>query len=278
MATTKKKNVLTTAGTVLPLAIGLAMNALGPSQPTTMAARGSNALKAGVCVASLDVCPITGCAGPDNPDEQLLNETKRHLPTSTTPKVLAVSDFTILQNQADSTVGQHQALDAAARARLQGILVSSGQTVSEGDMVQVDGFLVGKPHPNTGESVNCNLGGSANNDFHIPFADDPDKSPFEGIVVEMIPQNRPATWSVKNLSKAEAERRMVRATGQLFYDNEHQVNPDQDASIGGQPPRFSLWEVHPIVAFSVCKTTDNPCGGNDWESLEAFAGETTSPK
>jgi|HubBroStandDraft_1064217.scaffolds.fasta_scaffold02679_11 hypothetical protein len=271
----KKRNPLTTAGTVLPLAIGLAMNGMGPSKPATMTARsgGSRA-----CVASLTQCPVTGCANANDPDEQLLNRTKEHTPTAATPKLLVLTDFTTLQNQADSTVGQGQPLDASSRAELQNLQVSSGQTVSEGDLVQVDGFLVGKPHPNTGESVNCNLTGSANNDFHIPFADDPDKSPFEGIVVEMIPQSRPATWSVKNLTKAETARRMVRVTGQLFYDNAHKVNPDQDEPLGGQPPRFSLWEVHPIVTFSVCKTSDAPCGPNDWEPLDAFAGEPTAAK
>lgn len=78
-------------------------------------------------------------------DQQLVNEAKRHLPTTTAAKVPTLADFTTLPDQADSSVG-HQALDVAGRAQLQGILVSSGQTASEGDLVRVDGFLVGKPH------------------------------------------------------------------------------------------------------------------------------------
>jgi hypothetical protein len=272
---TKKKNPLVTAGTLLPLALGLAMNAAGPSTSTrSNAHRGSLEPGSQACVSSLSECTLNGCATDNNPDEELLNHTKRHLPASSTPKVLTLADFTTLQNQADSTVGQKQPLDAAARAQLANIQVSSGETVSEGDAVQVDGYLVGKPHPNTGESVNCNLKGPANNDFHIPFADDPDKTPFEGIVVEMIPQNRPSSWSIKNLSKAENARLKVRIVGQLFYDNMHEVNPDQDESKSGQPPRFSLWEVHPITAFSVCPKTDGNCtSASDWQSLEAYAGE-----
>jgi len=274
----KKKNPLVTASTVLPLAIGLAMNAVGPSTKpaASMTAEVTERAKTKACVTGLDSCPITGCASADDPDEQLVNETKRHLPTATAAKVLTLNDFTTLQNQADSTVGEKQPLDASARAQLQNILVSSGQTVSEGDLVQVDGFLVGKPHPNTGESVNCNLTGAANNDFHIPFADDPDKSPFEGIVVEMIPQNRPAAWTVKNLSKVENARFKVRVTGQLMYDNMHEVNGSQDEPLNGQPPRFSLFEVHPIVTFSVCPQADGACGSNDWISLEAFSSGTAS--
>ncbi len=273
----KKKNPLVTASTVLPLAIGLAMNAVGPSaKPASMTAGVVRHAKSGACVSGLDACPITGCAGADDPDEQLVNQTKRHLPAATTPKILTLNDFTTLQNQADSTVGERQPLDASARARLQNILVSSGQTVSEGDLVQVEGFLVGKPHPNTGESVNCNLSGSANNDFHIPFADDPEKSAFEGIVVEMIPQNRPPAWTTKNLIKVETARLKVRVTGQLMYDNMHEVNGNQDEPLAGQPPRFSLFEVHPIVTFSVCQQADGACGPNDWVSLESFAGGTAT--
>lgn len=271
----KKMHPLATAGTVLPLAIGLAMNSFAPSRTPAPATERSGATshKTKACVANLDACPITGCAGTNDPDEQLLNQTKRHVPSSSVAKVLTLADFTTLQNQADSTVGQDQALDTSERAELRDILVSSGHTVSEGDLVQVDGFLVGKPHPNTGESVNCNLTSAADNDFHIPLADDADKSPFEGIVVEMIPQNRPATWTIKNLSKAENARRMVRVTGQLFYDNKHRVNPDQDEPESGQPPRFSLFEVHPIVSFSVCKQADVTCAATDWEPLETFAAE-----
>ena len=265
-----------TVAPLVPLAIALIHGGLTSTSATSTSGSGSR--RTPPCVASLDSCPITGCAKEDDADEQLLNQTKRHLPTATAAKTLTLADFTTLQNHADSTVDQRQPLDATARAELHDILVSSGQTVSEGDLVQVDGYLVGKPHPNTGDSVNCNLGGSANNDFHIPFADDPDKTPFEGIVVEMIPQSRPSIWSVKTLSKVEAARRMVRVTGQLFYDNMHVVNDDQDEPKGGQPPRFSLFEVHPIVTISVCKQQDTTCEPNDWESLDAFLSDAGGTK
>jgi hypothetical protein len=146
--------------------------------------------------------------------------------------------------------------------------------------VQLAGFLVGNPHPNTGESVNCNLSGPANNDFHIPFASDPDQTPFQGIVVEMIPQNRPANWNIKVLKQIEAARRMVLVTGQLFYDNMHRVNPDQDDSLSGQPPRFSLFEIHPITSVAVCLRSDTSCDPSDraaWETLEDFAKAKSAP-
>jgi hypothetical protein len=201
---------------------------------------------------------------------------KRHLPTSATPKNLNWDDMQNLQNDADSTVGEDVELDATSRARLHSLSVSSGK-VSEGDLVQLAGFLVGKPHPNTGESVNCNLKGSQNNDFHIPFAADPDQTPFEGIVVEMIPQDRPAEWSIKTLDRIENERRKVLMTGQLFYDNMHRVNPNQDESLPGQPPRFSLFEIHPITAIAICPNDQcDPAQPSQWESLETFLAEKQS--
>jgi hypothetical protein len=67
--------------------------------------------------------------------------------------------------------------------------------------------------------------------------------------------------------------RMVRITGQLFYDNAHFPNRDSSHPIGGQPKRFSLWEIHPISAFGVCKRTNNSCdvsNDSDWTPLESF--------
>jgi hypothetical protein len=51
------------------------------------------------------------------------------------------------------------------------------------------------------------------------------------------------------------------------YDNKHSINDDEDNPMGGQPPRFSLWEVHPITEFEVCTTP--PCGDSDdgWVKL-----------
>jgi hypothetical protein len=251
---------------MLPLALGLAGNM---STPRNLKSQAPTHIKSTACHPSLSSCPVYGCEQ-EGSDHALVNEMKRHTPNPGTPKSLTWDDFTALQQDADSTVGQDKELDASDRARLHNLRVGSG-SVSEGDLVQLDGFLVGNPHPNTGESVNCNLSGPANNDFHIPFADDPDKTPFQGIVVEMIPQDRPANWNTKLLGSIEKARRMVRFAGQLFYDNMHRVNNDQDEPQGGQPPRFSLFEIHPITAITVCKQPDTQC--TDWETLEEFIAE-----
>ena len=265
---------LVAAATALPLAIGLlAPKPKAPEKPVFHATH-----KATACAVNLKACPVVGCETEGTP-HALVNQMKRLIPNSLNPKALTWDDFATLQQDADSTVGEDQDLDASARARLRNIQVSSGH-VSEGDLVQLAGFLVDKPHANTGESVNCDLSGVPNNDFHIPLSNDPDKSGFEGIVVEMIPQNRPPEWNLKLLQRVENERRMVLVAGQLFYDNLHRVRTDPDEPANGQPARFSLFEIHPITSFAVCLDADKQCDptqATQWETLDKFEQEKQKP-
>src|SRR6266852_926658 len=166
---------------------------------------------AAACQPDLTSCPVSGCSAPDSP-HGLANQLKRRVPTSSTAVLLTFDDFQALQQQADNLVGENRELTADDRAKLAGLAVGNGQ-VSEGDVVSIVGYLVGVPHPNTGESVNCNLKREPNNDFHIPISNDPDNTDFQGIVVEMIPQNRPDTWTLANLTQVENNRQLVMVTG-----------------------------------------------------------------
>src|SRR5262249_33006890 len=152
------------------------------------------------------------------------------------------------------------------------LMVGSG-TVSEGDFVQVSGFMVGlpeRPKAEGAESVNCNLrddGTHKNNDFHIPIARDAADSEFKGIVVEMIPQRRPSAWMIETIRMIAEQKLAVLVRGQLMYDNKHLVNKDPQAD-NGQPKRFSLWEVHPITEFFVCRrATCDVANIGEWELL-----------
>jgi hypothetical protein len=214
-------------------------------------------LAAGACQADLSSCPDTGCASPDTP-HALVNQRKRAMPTATNAVPLTFDDFASLQQQADSLVGENHELSADQRAQLAGLSVGAGQ-VSEGDLVTLAGYLVGTPHPNTGESVNCNLKGESNNDFHIPLSNDPANTDFRGIVVEMIPQSRDLSWTLANLTQTETNGQLVLVSGALFYDNLHVVNGDGANPRKGQPHRFSLWEIHPVTAVAVCAKSDNSC-------------------
>lgn len=225
------------------------------------------------CAPSLGACPVIGCASPSSA-HALFNERKRQIPPDGDPLHLTFEDFGTLQDQATELVGQGEDLSATDRARLTGLTVSSG-TLAEGHLVRITGFIAkgNPPHASTGESVNCRRTGPQNNDFHIALAESATNTEFDGIVVEMIPQQRPAKWTVGKLTAVRAARRRVLAVGALFYDNLHFVNSDPANSLTGQPRRFSLWEIHPITKFFVCRKASNDCDpgtATDWTPLETF--------
>ena len=222
------------------------------------------------CATVLNQCTENGCAADGTPDA-LSNTLKHHVPTSTTTAALSFDDLAGLQKQADETVGSGVHIPQDGRVALANLTVSGG-TVSEGDAIRVLGYLTVDgtgPHPNSsGESVNCGLKGAPNNDFHIPVTADPGNSEFEAFVIEMIPQNRPANWTVAKLKAVQTKQQQVWIEGNLFYDSVHRVNADPNNPIGGQPKRFSLWEVHPVTKFLVCeKATCNADDEQDWSPL-----------
>ncbi len=228
------------------------------------------------CFSDLASCPITGCA-PAGSTEALINKLKRTLPPSGTPIRMTLDDFLELQNQATRLVKQKHPLDEEARRKLRDLkLKSSNQKISEGELVELAGFMVGLPDfPKASgpESVNCRLSGTVNSDFHIPIAAEPGDTEFEGIVVEMIPQNRSSEWTIKKLKRIAKEGRPVVIRGQLFYDNMHLVNEDPHDVLHGQPKRASLWEIHPVTEFFVCMTANKKCNPKNvktqqWMRLE----------
>lgn len=244
------------------------------SQPPSLA---SMALEASnPCAIDLNDCNTShpdGCS-PAGSDHGLVNELKRRVPADGAPADLTFADFASLQQQADNLVGQNHELAVADRATLASLNTSSGD-LAEGSLVRVVGFIAQSPakapHANTGESVNCNLKGIPNNDFHIALVEHAGDSDFDGIVIEMIPQDRNARWSLPRLLPLRTRGKMVMVTGALFYDNLHTVNADSDLPVPGQPPRFALWEVHPITKFLVCQKAGNRCdpvSDADWAPLE----------
>ena len=225
-------------------------------------------LAAAKCATDLASCSTNGCAADGSP-HALVNQTKRAIPAGDVPVLVSFDDFAALQRQADTLVGEDHEITVANRAKLAALAVGGG-SVSEGGLVTLVGYLVGTPHPNTGESVNCNLKGEQNNDFHIPMSNDPGNSDFQGVVVEMIPQNRPNEWNLANLTQVASNQQLVMVTGGLLYDNMHKVNGDPNHPLSGQPHRFSLWEVHPLTKFVVCTKNDNSCDParpEDWVPL-----------
>jgi hypothetical protein len=224
------------------------------------------------CAQTLTACPERGCSQGGS-KHALFNQTKRRPPFGTTPVALTFADFLSIQEQANELVDQGLDLSATDRAKLTNLHVSHG-AVREGSLVKLIGFIAQglDPHANRGESVNCRRTEQASNDFHISLVERVGQDEFEGIVVEMIPQERPAKWTLARLRSLKQQGRLVMIAGAIFYDNAHVVNADRENPLQGQPRRFSLWEVHPITQFFFCVKASNNCNPNnasDWKALEA---------
>jgi hypothetical protein len=150
------------------------------------------------------------------------------------------------------------------------------------------------------ESSNCGLQGPSDIDFHIGIgAPDPLVAKLAGgaklspadhhqmtsqsVIVEMTPHWRAAHqpgWTLALVQKAVG--RPVRLTGQLMADNEHHVPHDDCAETGAGPAcwRASIWELHPVTGFQVCRAGSCPDDGSggEWVDLETFgAGGATAP-
>ena len=216
------------------------------------------------CKNSIAACPLWGCPNTKDSPAGLMNSIKHGPPRAGQAKpIILPQGFTNLQKKAEVLVGEQATLDPEDRAKLRTIY----PTLGEGDKVVTLGYLVGKAHPNTGESVNCGLTDAPENDIHLTIAASPQKDPHQGIVAEIIPQGRNPKWTINRLNKLGGHEVMV--VGQLFYDNVHHINPNPRNNLGGQPPRFSLWEVHPITEFYVCgQGTCDPSDKTQWTPLD----------
>jgi len=224
------------------------------------------------CVSpeTLNACTTakpTGCSPADS-EHGLANQLKRTVPPEEAPTTLTFDTFSQLQSAAVELVDEGVEIPPADRDQIKSIETAEG-TVGEGSRVRLMAFLsAGKPHANTGESVNCNLKTEANNDIHISVSESEDASEFEGIVVEMIPQDRPAKWTSTKVRKLRGKLLLIE--GGLFYDNLHFVNGDAANPLPRQPKRFSLWEIHPVVLVKVCKKANNQCDpdrASDWKDF-----------
>ena len=163
------------------------------------------------------------------------------------------------------------------RTTLKSVAILDGRTIGEGTLVRLVGYVLSaltmnKAPSSSGESVNCKFTGADFNDIHIDIGPRPGVDPCEGIVIEMIPHFRPATWTDENV---RAIAHPVRITGQLFLDNRHKIRKCGEV-IPGEPKRMSLWEIHPVYGLDVCKRDDlawcDPKIGQRWVSLDALIG------
>jgi hypothetical protein len=207
----------------------------------------------------------------DTSDGGLRNLAKRHLPTGASPFTLTLSGFGELQQVINTTFADAHHTKTLFHPSRNGLknLPFDGTTVSEGQLVQLAGYLVAVRAEGK-ESVNC--AGQDGFDFHLNIGEQ-GATEWEGVVVEMIPQlGHPVGWDTTTLGQVRDAHLQVLVVGGLTYDNEHLVNDDPAHPNGTQPKRIALWEIHPVTEFYVCAmTTCDPAQRTDWTSLTAWA-------
>lgn len=249
---------------------------------STLAARADTPVKCNF--KTLAACPKIGCSKPGSP-LAVTNSQKRKTTIHGSPSEIGFSELRNLQAGVEAKfangpivingakISSYHNLKAAPRKIVLSGLQAGGGIFSERDFVELFGFIaVTKlaPHPNTGETVNCKLKDEPSNDLHINITPAKNGDETEGVVAEMIPQNpnrKNQAWSLAKLKKLQAQQLPVRVQGRLFFDSEHKPNTKKTGTAGGNPRRFSLWEVHPISAFFVCPAA-SCTGSSGWTALE----------
>jgi hypothetical protein len=126
--------------------------------------------------------------------------------------------------------------------------------LGEGTQVALSGYVLFARQEGA-ESVNCGKSvpdRPAYHDIHISIVDAAtNRDECSGVVVEMSPHHRPASWTQQNVQSLADQRLPIRVIGQLMFDSSHTPCVGGIA-VGGDPKRASLWEVHPIYKFEVC--------------------------
>lgn len=229
------------------------------------------------CISTgFETCPPRGCYAPGS-NGALFNEAKRRMPTGITPVTISFADLLNMQNEIGNRLGirsQNKTLTAAERAQLSNISVTNG-IVGESTLVKIVGYIPAGKGLKEGsiETVNCKFADDSQKDIHIPLTPLSTSTEYQGIVIEMIPQNHPLGWNLAKLKRVRAANRKVMVIGGLFYDNEHLVNTNPAKPLTGHSKRFSIWEIHPVTQFFVCSRVNNSCtktSMNGWIPLESF--------
>ncbi len=225
-----------------------------------------------------DVCNLSGESQEYDPGSQVkrrAHEAKNDLCAPEPAVLLTLKDFKQLMGDVeDRGIAFGRFKYVRDRATLRGLHTKTvgGEAIAlgEGTRVRIVAYVADAKTSNvgTGEAVNCMRTTKVDNDIHITLVGHPDDPPCTGIVAEMIPHYRPTAWRD---TAVRAIERPVRVTGHLFFDSPHLPCDDQGNPISGNPARVSLWEIHPVYTFEVCKhTTLAACRGDhdeDWTRL-----------
>lgn len=282
------KRNLAQAATLLPLAIGLAMNGgtskAPPSSPSSSLAAASHRTSRSREVGGSPFVLPEACAlpydGTENPDidtrcpsdggsssaaKQTQSRAKNNLCAATgQPLRITYQDMVAKQKKAN-TLNLTNLVDRSPLTAL-----------GEGTYVEYIAFIQDAHYSDvsSGEAVNCNIPGNSTNDIHIVLVQDPNDDPCDSTTAEMIPHFRPVAWTDTNVDSVKDHP--VRVRGPLFYDDAHK--PCSGTS-RPSPNRISVWEIHPVYSLDVCRQNDltqceNSTNSDDWVSLEDWLKET----
>ena len=217
-------------------------------------------------------CTLNGNAG-DNLEKRLEINAKNNFCADGPPVPIVFEDFTSLEAAADKIPDLRKQLKTSRDQLADMITSKGGAPIGEGTVVQFVTFLFEARNSNVGkgkgELVNCKLTKKEDNDIHIELTMDPkDDDPCNGVTAEMSPHFRPEAWN--ELVSLEIKT-PVRITGPLFFDGSHHACHDE---VRPTPNRISVWEIHPVYQFEVCKAKSlQACDVRDnskWIPLDQF--------
>lgn len=219
-------------------------------------------------------CDVAGSANGAGDQEQ--NKAKNNFCAVGPPAWTTFFTFKQLQIAAIAAVGSGMPSDRTLLTDLH--TTTDGDSVGEGTVVELIGFVIKGKFSNvgSGESVNCGLGDRKENDIHLSVVQSkPRANPTDSqlrdlecasAVVEISLHFRPESWEqLGTLQKTSANataakkiealdlRRPIRFTGQALYDANHK--PCTDTTPHGSSRRISAWEIHPVYAIDVCVNT-----------------------
>jgi len=229
----------------------------------------------------------TGCS-PSGGYDAYLNLLKNKLippiPATTSVQYLTQQDFQHLDSNTLAGLGGGSKNHADFKGQL--------DQLGEGKTFRLIGYLYYVKESGM-ESSNCELPKDdpegSNVDYHIGIGFDPGVAaklhnkvaltPEEkkeltqtSVIVEMTPHYRftyeNGIWTYDALKQIIGSQ--VRVTGQLLVDSEHNV-AGQNCALGVTLKcwRASVWELHPVTGFQLCKDTANACAPDSqaWAEL-----------
>lgn len=221
-------------------------------------------------------CPKEGNAGSD---QALAEEysSKNFLCAHGTPIDVGFDAFHLMQEVVDENELHYGngTKSLPDRSAVKDLVTVGDQSVGEGTLVRLVGYVRDVTHtyekPGAKEGVNCEYELIDNNDIHINIGRSPKSKPCNGVVAEMIPHFRNANWTPDHV-RGLIGGKPVRVTGHVFFDSRHSLFTCQETD--GNPKRMSLFEIHPVYRFEVCRHVKlNECDASDdaaWQNLESL--------